>query len=97
VEGEDVIGLDVESDLLPGGRRLPSFGACYHCVPALGQAHVQQGVGTELLDEDHIAGQFPGSVGQVHVLRPDAEDKLGQARGLGRPGDRAWQWQNGAG
>src|ERR1035438_8083412 len=36
VEGEDVIWLDVESDLLSRGRRLAPFGACHHRVPVFG-------------------------------------------------------------
>ncbi len=48
VECEDVILLDVECDQLSRGRRLAPFGPGHDRVPALSQAHMQQGVGAKL-------------------------------------------------
>jgi hypothetical protein len=62
VEREDVIWLDVEGDRLPLGRGLPPFGTCHNWVAAPGQAHVQQGVGAQFLDQQHLAAQFSGAV-----------------------------------
>src|ERR1700731_4285053 len=62
VEREDVVRLDAHSYLLPRSRWLAPFGARHDLCPALGQPDVQQRVGAELLDQEHLAGQLPGAV-----------------------------------
>src|SRR5580700_4498427 len=94
VEGEDVIRLDMERYRLSLGRGLAPLGACHDWVAAPGQAHMQQGVGSELFDQQHLAPQFPRAVSQVHVLWTYAKDKLTEAcppcrrPGRGREGKR---------
>jgi hypothetical protein len=65
VEREDVIRLDVEGDRLPLGRGFPPFGARHNWVAAAGQAHVQEGVGAQFLDQQHLAAQFSGAVREM--------------------------------
>jgi hypothetical protein len=48
VEREDVIRLDAEGYPMSLGRRFAPFGAGHNGVPALSQAHMQQGVGAKL-------------------------------------------------
>src|ERR1700749_2353428 len=58
-EGEDVIRVHVEGDLLSRRRWLAPLGPRYHQVVILSQPHVQQGVRAELFHQHHLAGQLP--------------------------------------
>src|SRR6266851_4778423 len=65
VEREDVVALDAQCYLSCRGRRLASLAARHDRVPALWQAHVQEGVRAALLDQDHLTGQVGGVIDQA--------------------------------
>src|SRR5487761_350711 len=62
VEREDVVRLDQEGDPLPGRRGLAPLGPGHHAPAAghggvAGQPDMQQRVGSQLFDEQHLAGE----------------------------------------
>ena len=57
MEREHVVRLDAEGDPLAGSRGLAPLRPRHHGTAVLREPDVQQGVGAELLDEQHLAGQ----------------------------------------